>query len=119
MSAPRNFRRAWLSWFVCPRCQHQSLFPHLKAEIGADRSTIAIVYRCESCGGLAKRRRQWLAPSLSLAFGVLALLLIYHALLGGVTIGAVLWVLSILIAMYLINLVLERLTNEYVVSEAE
>jgi len=117
MGTPEGFRRAWLSWFACPRCGHRSLFPRLNGRFDSLRRRVVLVYWCASCGGLSERKRQWLAPALAFGLGIPAFVLIYHGLLDGLSMTAVLWVACVLAGMQLVNLAIERLTNEYVVHD--
>jgi hypothetical protein len=117
VTAPEGFRRAWLSWFVCPHCGYRSLFPQLAGKLGADRKSIAILYWCASCAGLSKRKRQWLAPVLALALAVPTFVLIYRGLLDGLSLSTVLWVACVVTGMHLFSLVIERIANQYVAAE--
>lgn len=117
MSAPQGFRRAYLSWFACPRCRSWSLFPRVGGSASQDAKSIKVLYWCAACGGLSQRKRPWLAPVLAFAFGLLAFVLIYRGLVDGFTLAAVLWVIGVLFGMHVLNLAIERFTNEYVAAD--
>ena len=117
MTAPQGFRKAWLSWFACPRCRYRTLFPQFTAKTGTDRQSVALVYWCPSCGGLSKRKRAWLAPVLAFAVGLPAFALLYLALLGGLNVSTLLWVACVLIGMQAANLLIERIANDFVAVE--
>jgi hypothetical protein len=117
VSAPPGFRRAWLSWFVCPKCGYRSLFPRLAGRVGRDGKSFRVLYWCAACSGLSERKRQWLAPALAFASSVPAFVLIYYGLLDGFSISAALWVVGVVAGMHALNLAIERFTNEYVAAD--
>lgn len=117
MSAPQGFRRGWLGWFACPKCGYRSLFPRIAGKVNRDGKGFRVLYWCAACGGRSERKRQWLAPALAFALCVPAFVLIYYALLDGFSVSTVLWAVGVFAGMHVLNLAIERLTNEYVAAD--
>lgn len=86
----------------------------MAGKVGRHGKTFTVLYWCAACGGLSERKRQWLAPALAFASCVPAFVLVYYGLLDGFSVSTVLWAVGVFVGMHVLNLAIERLTNEYV-----
>lgn len=121
MDIPAGFKRWRFHWFECPACRHRDW--RAFAHVSLARQPPRMVWRfwCERCGAYATLAKP-LMPSISAALmllliGPIAFLVIYRALLAGVsfewlvTIFGIFWV-----AQPLVWLALTRWTYRYVPS---
>jgi predicted RNA-binding Zn-ribbon protein involved in translation (DUF1610 family) len=115
MSAREGFRRAWIQWFPCPTCGKRSFFPRVGARINSDQRGLTILYRCPSCGGLAQRKRQWLAALHGVGLWVLlAFPLVYWVALQGFNVWTIPLVISVFVLTQTLNVAADWITNDYV-----
>ena len=117
MTAPDGFRRSWISWFACPTCGKRSLFPRVGAKIAPDQRSLRILYWCPSCGGLARRKRQWLAALNGVGFSVLAFPLLYWILWHGFNAWTIPSVIGVVVLVQLLNAAADWLINDYIAAD--
>src|SRR5262245_20880252 len=112
-----EFRRAWMTWFACPRCRNRSLFPRVGAEIAPNQRSARVLYRCPSCGGVSERKRPGLAALRALGFGVLTFPVIYWILLQGFSAWTIPAVIGALVVSLVLSIAADALTSDYVATE--
>jgi len=114
MTAAPRFRRAWITWFSCPRCHHRSLLPRVGAEVTRGQGNVTVLYQCPSCSGLSRRKRQGLAMVRAVGVSVLAFPVIYWVLLHGFSAWTVVWLIGVLAVFRMLNVAADALADDYV-----
>jgi hypothetical protein len=72
------------------------------------------LYRCPSCGGLAHRKRPWLATLHGFGFAVLSFPLLYWVVSQGFSVWTIPAVIGIFVLVQMLNVAADWMTNDYV-----